>query len=169
MPEYSHQEKENIETVRELFDVEGSRDKLDLIAEDAVWWDGLPFIGGDAGQTEHRGHEGIGKILSGAGSASGHAAGIDAYDLSTARNEDVVVLADGDYVVRQHTCRATTHGGQDYTNVYCFVFRFNADGRIGYLTEHWNTWHAYNVLFNNFELEPAHPEVRERNVLDASG
>ena len=29
--------------------------------------------------------------------------------------------------------------------------------RIKYLTEHWNEWHAWNVLFNNFAMEPAHP------------
>jgi hypothetical protein len=32
-----------------------------------------------------------------------------------------------------------------------------ADGEIQYLTEHWNTWHAYRQLFNNCEVEPAHP------------
>jgi ketosteroid isomerase-like protein len=83
---------------------------------------------GAAGQTEHEGRDAIRGIL-----------------------------ADGDYVVRQHTMYAKTHRGQDYTNVYCFVFRFDSKGRIRYLTEHWNTWHAYNVLFNNFKLEPAHP------------
>jgi hypothetical protein len=41
--------------------------------------------------------------------------------------------------------------------VYCFVFRFNDEGKIQYLTEHWNTWYAHKVLFNNFEVEPAHP------------
>ena len=72
---------------------------------------------------------------------------------------DVLVLADGDHVVRQHTFHATAHGGQAYSNVYCFVFRFSADGRIQYLTEHWNTWHAHNVLFNNFKLAPARPPL----------
>ena len=43
------------------------------------------------------------------------------------RNEDVLVLADGDYVVRQHTMRAKTRAGRDYSNVYCFVFRFAGD------------------------------------------
>ena len=81
------------------------------------------------------------------------------YDLATARHEDVVMLADGDWVVRQETFRARTHGGQEYCNVYCFVYRMNDAGRIQYLTEHWNTWHAYNRLFNRFELEPAHPKA----------
>jgi len=37
------------------------------------------------------------------------------------------------------------------------VFRFGADGKIAYLTEHWNTWYAHRVLFDNFPVEPAHP------------
>jgi hypothetical protein len=35
--------------------------------------------------------------------------------------------------------------------------RANPLGETQYLTEHWNTWHAYNVLFNNSPMEPAHP------------
>ncbi len=156
MPNYSPEEQRNIDAANALFGAELA-DKSTLFAEDAVWWNGLPFVR-SAGVTEHEGIEAIREILTGAGRARGDRSGIDAYDLSTARNEDVLVLADGDYVVRQHTFRARTHGGQEYANVYCFVFRFNAEGRIQYLTEHWNTWHAHNVLFNNFDLEPAHPE-----------
>jgi ketosteroid isomerase-like protein len=78
-------------------------------------------------------------------------------DLATNRCTDVVVLAAGDWVVRQHTQHSTTLGGKPYRNVYCFVFRFDAAGRIAYLTEHWNTWLAHKVLFESFEVEPAHP------------
>ena len=156
MPKYSAEEQRNIDTANSLFGAE-PEDKSTLFADDAVWWNGLPFVRG-AGVTEHEGIEAIREILTGAGRARTDDSGIDAYDLSTGRNEDVLVLADGDYVMRQHTFRAKTHGGQDYANVYCFVFRFNAEGRIQYLTEHWNTWHAHNVLFNNFKIEPAHPE-----------
>ena len=67
------------------------------------------------------------------------------------------VLADGDYVVRQHTQRSTTLMGRDYCNVYCFVIRFNDDNRITYVTEHWNTWYAHKFLLENWQLEPAHP------------
>lgn len=157
MPNYTAHEERNIKVTEKLFDVQDADDKSLLFAEDAVWWNGLPFVGPTPGQTEHKGIEAIRGILTGAGSEKAAQSGVDAYDLSTCRNEDVVVLADGDYVVRQHTMYAKTHRGQDYTNVYCFVFRFNAEGRIQYLTEHWNTWHAHNVLFNNFDIEPAHP------------
>ena len=83
--------------------------------------------------------------------------GQDVYDMKTMRAEDVIMLADGDYVVRQQTCRAKTVHGNDYANTYCFVFRFDDDGKIVYLTEHWNTWYAHHVLFDNFHVEPAHP------------
>lgn len=83
--------------------------------------------------------------------------GIDTYDLASNRFSDIVVLADGDFVVLQHAMTSTTLGGKPSTNVYCFVFRFNEGGKIVYLTEHWNTWHAYQVPFNNFPVEPAHP------------
>lgn len=156
MPDYSASEQRNIDVANSLFAAEPA-DKASLFAEDAVWWNGLPFVRG-AGITEHKGIEAIREILRGAGRARDETSGIDVYDLSTGRNEDVLVLADGDYVVRQHTFYAETHGGQSYSNVYCFVFRFNAEGKIQYLTEHWNTWHAHNVLFNNFRLDPARPE-----------
>ena len=159
MPAYTPEEQRNLDVTHRLFDTTNREDKSLLFTEDAVWWNGLPFVG-PGGQTEHKGRDAIRGILTGA--TSGPSArktdsGVDAYDVSTIRNEDVVLLADGDYVVRQHTMYAKTHRGRDYTNVYCFVFRFDASGRIKYLTEHWNTWHAHNVLFNNFKLEPAHP------------
>jgi hypothetical protein len=73
------------------------------------------------------------------------------------------MLADGDSLVRQQTFRTTTHGGQDYGNVYCFVYRMNAAHKIQYLTEHGNTWHAYNVLSNR-KLEPAQPRARSHLI-----
>ncbi|MBY0402100.1 nuclear transport factor 2 family protein [Myxococcota bacterium] len=159
MPTYTPAELRNIDVTHRLFDTNAKEDKSLLFTEDAVWWNGLPFVGAP-GQTEHKGRDAIRGILTGATggpSAQKIDRGVDAYDVATIRNEDVLILADGDYVVRQHTMHAKTHRGQDYTNVYCFVFRFDASGRIQYLTEHWNTWHAWNVLFNKWKLEPAHP------------
>jgi hypothetical protein len=160
MPNYTEQERSNLATAAALFDAKGPADKSTRFAEDAIWWNGLPMLPGAPGQTEHKGRDAIRRILTGAG-ASKSAPGIDAYDLSTARYEDVVILADGDYVMRQQTYRAKTWRGRDYCNVCCFVFKMNAQGQIQYLTEHWNTWHAHNFLFNQYELEPAHPEGRE--------
>ena len=160
MPNYTAEEQRNIKATEKLFDTQDPDDKSLLFAEDAAWWNGLPFVGATPGETEHKGRAAINAILTGATSGPSKKkvnTGVDAYDVSTIRNEDVVVLADGDFVVRQHTMHAKTHRGQDYTNVYCFVFRFNDAGEIQYLTEHWNTWHAHNVLFNNFPMEPAKP------------
>ena len=156
MPEYTPQEQRNIEAVTRFFEGGREVDRLGMFRDDAVWWNGLPLLPGNVGETEHRGKEAIGRILGGSGQPH-PGTGIDSYDLSTSRNTDVVTLADGDFVVRQHTMHAKTLGGKDYRNVYCFVFRFDEDGRIRYLTEHWNTWYAHRVLFDNFDVEPAHP------------
>ena len=153
---YTETEQRNIATVTAMFEAGRELDRATLFADDAVWWNGLPLLPGLVGETEHVGIDAIRRILRGSGQP--HAGtGIDSYDLATNRFTDVVVLADGDWVVRQHTQHSTTLGGQPYRNVYCFVFRFNEAGKIQYLTEHWNTWYAHRVLFDNFVVEPAHP------------
>lgn len=149
-------ETRNVAQVARLFEPPPGFDPASLFADDAVWWNGLPHLASNPGETTHRGIEAVKAILYGAG-ADQSGRGVDSYDLTTTRYEDVVVMADGDLVLRQHTMHARTHSGQDYTNVYAFVFRFGADGKIRYLTEHWNTWHAWNLLFNKFPMEPAHP------------
>lgn len=156
MPSYSEVEQRNLQAVARLFEPPPGFDVGALFADDAVWWNGLPRLSGLEGSTEHRGIAAIRRILGAAAADLTHL-GIDAYDLSTTRYEDVVVLADGDFVVRQHTMRARTRLGRDYVNVYCFVFRFDVEGRIAHLTEHWNTWWADRFLFDNRAPEPAHP------------
>jgi ketosteroid isomerase-like protein len=156
MPEYTEVEKRNIDTVNAMFGAGRELDRSTLFADDAVWWNGLPLIPGNVGETEHRGIDAIRRILRGSGQPN-PGSGIDSYDLATNRFSDVLVLADGSWVVRQHTQTSKTLGGQDYRNVYCFVFRFDDIGKIAYLTEHWNTWYAERVLFHNFSFEPAHP------------
>jgi ketosteroid isomerase-like protein len=157
VPAYSEQEQRNIDQVNKMFGSPRDFDRSTLFADDAVWWNGLPLLPGMRGETEHKGVEEIRKILHASGTKGKPGAGTDSYDKATNAYSDVVVLADGDFVVRQHTMTSTTLGGQSYQNVYCFVYRFNDEGKIQYLTEHWNTWHAHNVLFNNFAVEPAHP------------
>jgi len=156
---YDEIEERNLRVVRWFFGEEegGPADKSELFAEDGAWWNGLPMIPGAEGVMEHRGRDAIRNILPSQNKGRGLAPGRDTYLLETCRAHDVLVLADGDHVVRQHTQHSTTLGGRSYRNVYCFVFRFNADGKIQYLTEHWNTWYAAKVLFDNFEVEPAHP------------
>ena len=140
--------------MRQFFsEIPAPADKSELFTEDGVWWNGLPHINGD---TEHRGRDAIRQLLPSTRTAE-LGPGQDVYDMKTMRAEDVIMIADGDYVVRQQTCRAKTVHGNDYANTYCFVFRFDDDGKIVYLTEHWNTWYAYQTLFTNFTVEPAHP------------
>jgi ketosteroid isomerase-like protein len=156
VPRYTEQEQRNIDTVNAIFEAGPEFDRASAFDADAVWWNGLPKLPGAPGTTEHRGIAAIRRILGGSGRPH-PGTGVDSYDLATNRFSDVLVLADGDYVVRQHTQHSKTLAGRDYRNVYCFVFRFGADGKVVYLTEHWNTWYANKVLFENWALEPAHP------------
>lgn len=156
MREYTEAEQRNLDTVTAFFEAGRDFDRLSVFADDAVWWNGLPLLPGRVGSTEHRGLDEIRPILRGSGQPH-TGTGIDSYDLATNRFTDVVTVVDGDYVVRQHTQHSTTLGGRPYRNVYCFVFQFDADGKVTYLTEHWNTWYAHKVLFENFDVEPAHP------------
>jgi ketosteroid isomerase-like protein len=151
--EYSKTEQRNLDSVNRLFAPPPGFDPASLFADDAVWWNGLPRIPGGCA---HTGIEAIRRILSAAGTDL-RPQGIDAYDLTTVRNEDVVLIADGDWVVRQHNMFAKTRSGRDYSNVYCFVFRFRADGKIAHLTEHWNTWWADRFLFDQRPPDPPHP------------
>ena len=55
----------NIDVTHRLFDPNAKEDKSLLFSEDAVWWNGLPFVG-TPGQTEHKGRDAIRGILTGA-------------------------------------------------------------------------------------------------------
>ena len=123
MPNYTEQEARNIHTVNQLFEGDADFDRVAIFDADAVWWNGLPHINSPPGNTEFRGIEAITALMASSGSPDNLARGVDAYDLATTTFEDVVVLADGDFVVRQHTQRSKTHSGRDYCNVYCFVVK----------------------------------------------
>ena len=100
MPNYTPEEEARIAFTERLFDTTNPENKSLLFAEDAIWWNGLPFVGGNNGQTEHKGRAAINGILTGATSGPSEKktnTGVDAYDVSTIRNEDIVLLADGDY------------------------------------------------------------------------
>jgi ketosteroid isomerase-like protein len=154
---YTDTEQRNLDVVKQFFgEIDGPKDKSLLFAEDGAWWNGLPLIPGAEGQTEHRGRDAIRNILP-SQTKSPRVPGGDRYDLSTMQATEVLVMVDGDLVMRQQNFSATTLRGQHYENTYCFVFQFNNAGEITYLTEHWNTFHAHNVLFGNFEVAPANP------------
>jgi ketosteroid isomerase-like protein len=94
MPSYSAEEQRNIDTVTAMFEAGRELDRSTLFADDATWWNGLPFLPSQYGQTEHHGIEAIRGILGGSGRPH-PGTGIDSYDLATNRFTDVVVLADG--------------------------------------------------------------------------
>jgi ketosteroid isomerase-like protein len=156
---YTELEERNLGVVRQFFGEEpGPADKSELFAEDGVWWNGLPMIPGAEGVMEHRGRDAVRNILPSQNLGRGLLPGRDVYKLETCRATDVVMLADGEYVVRQQNMTAETKRGQHYANTYCFVFRFDDNGKIAYLTEHWNTWQAHRILFDNYDVQPAQPE-----------
>ena len=158
MPTYTETEERNLDVVRQMFgESPGPDDKSLLFAEDGAWWNGLPMIPGAEGVMEHRGRDAIRNILPSQNRGRGLMPGRDTYKLETCRATDVVMLADGDWVVRQQNMTAETKLGQHYANTYCFVFKFNDAGEIEYLTEHWNTWQAQRVLMQNFDVQPARP------------
>jgi ketosteroid isomerase-like protein len=155
MGDYTPAQRRNLDAVETLFDPPPGFDVASLFAPDAVWWNGLTRLPGLEGRSNHD-IGGIRQILGSAGARRADSPS-DSYDLSTKSYEDVVVLVDGDWVVRQHTMRAKTHAGRDYVNVYCFVFRFDAQGRIAHLTEHTNTWWIERFLLDYRAPEPSHP------------
>lgn len=140
------EEERNLAVVHGFFDPGPDFDFPGSIADDCVWWNALAELPGAEGVTEHRGKAAVLRILMGAGTDYSDR-GIDGYDLSTKSYHDVIEICDGPYVFRQHRYRARTHGGQDYENVYGFLFRFDREGRIDRIWEHWDTLTAKRVLF----------------------
>src|SRR3954454_18789128 len=123
MPTYTATEQRNIDTVNSMFEGPRELDRATLFADDATWWNGLPLLPSNPGETEHKGINAITAILRGSGRP--HAGtGIDSYDVAWNLFSDVLSLPAGSYVVRQHRQPSTTLGGKPYRNVYCFVFRF---------------------------------------------
>ena len=159
------------EVVRLFFEGDRSIDRLSLLSERCVWWNGLGRLPGAEGRTEFVGRDEIGEFLLARGGHHRLSTGevVDRYDLTTARFADVVTIADGDFVFRQHTYTAKTLGGRDYENAYGFLFHFDDDGLIDRIWEHWGTLAAWDTLFRsrvsqltNDELLTTTPSVRKR-------
>ena len=54
MPEYTENEKRNMATVEAMFAPGDTEAKVELFADDAVWWNGLPFVGKPGQTAQHR-------------------------------------------------------------------------------------------------------------------
>ena len=152
---------DHAETVRLFFEGDRSVDRLALLADNCVWWNGLGRIPGAEGTTEFVGRDAIGEFLLARGGHGRLSTGetVDRYDLSTARFDDVVTIQDGDHVFRQHTYRATTVGGRDYENAYGFLFHFDRDGLIDRIWEHWGTLTAWETLFRSPNVALSNDEL----------
>jgi nitroreductase len=135
--------------VDQFFDGPRSLDRLSLMSDDVEWWNGLGKFPAAPGQTVFRGKDEIGRIVLGRAPSPPQPNGrrVDRYDLATLSFADVRTIVDGNHVFRQHTYRATTMGGRPYENVYGFLFRFDEQGLIDRIWEHWGTLQAYETLF----------------------
>lgn len=165
----------NKATVASFFEGPGDLDRLTLMSEDCEWWNGIGEFPAAPGQTVFRGHDEIGRVILGREAPPKLRKGTrgDRYDLSTARFHEVIAIADGDYVFRQHRYTATTMRGRAYENHYGFLFRFTADGLIERIWEHWGTLAAYRQLSAGSvavhdldEVLVTTPSVRKRLDLD---
>ena len=161
----------NVAVVDRFFNGPRDLDRLTLLSESCEWWNGIGRFPGAPGQTVFRGRDEIGRLILGRAPAPPQPNGrrVDRYDLSTSSCDDVQTMADGPLVFRQHTYRATTVGGRAYENVYGFLFRFDDDGLIDRIWEHWGTLAAYEQLFagplavHDFdEVLVTTPSVRKR-------
>lgn len=135
--------------VAQFFEGPRDLDRLSLLAEGCEWWNGLGEFPAAPGQTVFRGREEIGAIVLGRAPSPALPTGRrpDRYDLATARFHDVVTIADGPHVFRQHRYTARTRQGRDYENHYGFLFRFDDAGLIDRIWEHWGTLAAWRQLF----------------------
>jgi nitroreductase/ketosteroid isomerase-like protein len=143
------QRARQLDVVEQFFSGPRELDRLSLMSDDVEWWNGMGKFPGAPGQTVFRGKEEIGAQVLGRAPAPPQPNGrrVDRYDLRTISFDDVRTIADGPYVFRQHTYRATTMRGRPYENVYGFLFRFDDEGRIDRIWEHWGTLQAYETLF----------------------
>ena len=57
MPDHTATEQRNIATVTAMFEAGRELDRATLFADDAVWWNGLPLLPGNVGQTVAEGAE----------------------------------------------------------------------------------------------------------------
>ena len=165
----------NKSAVEQFFVAGREVDRLSFMTDDVEWWNGLGKLPAAPGQTVFRGKDEVGARILGRAPSPRQPSGrrIDRYDLSTISFHDVHTIADGPYVFRQHLYKATTVGGRPYENVYGFLFRFNDEGLIDRIWEHWGTLNAYETLFQGplvvhdpDELLMTTPSVRRRLDLD---
>lgn len=150
----------HLDVVDQFFTGPRDLDRLSLMSDDCEWFNGIGKFPAAPGQTVFTGKDEIGRVILGRAPSPPPPSGrkVDRYDLTTARFHDVETIADGQYVFRQHGYTATTLGGRNYSNVYGFLFRFDDEGLIDRVWEHWGTLAAYEQLFQ-YDLVVQDPDV----------
>jgi len=58
------------------------------------------------------------------------------------------VIAEGDTVVFEQRMRATTAGGRDYDNLYCWIFEMDG-ARVRRIREYMDTFGGYRMIFGD--------------------
>jgi|1185.fasta_scaffold05351_2 nitroreductase len=156
----SDDRERNLEVVERFFTGPRDLDRLSLLSDDCEWFNWIGKFPAAPGQTVFTGKDEIGRVILGRAPSPPPPSGrmVDRYDLTTARFHDVETIADGPYVFRQHGYTATTLGGREYSNVYGFLFRFDGEGLIDRVWEHWGTLAAYEQLFQH-DLVVTDPDV----------
>jgi len=70
-------------------------------------------------------------------------------------------IADGNFVVVEHTGKNTTHEGQPYNNKYCWICRFS-DGKLHELREYMDT----ELVTRTFDMDNTQePKPKQEKLL----
>ena len=151
----------NLEVVERFFSGPRDLDRLSLMSDDCEWFNGIGKFPAAPGQTMFMGKDEIGRVVLGRAPSPPPPSGrtVDRYDLTTARFHDVAARSP---TARTSSASTTTPrrpiGGRDYANSYGFLFRFDDDGLIDRVWEHWGTLAAYEQLFQG-DLVVHDPDV----------
>jgi hypothetical protein len=145
---YSDKERRNLAQVKKTYRGDGVVRSIDEVAEvyadNIVYWNGCPpppdmeQVNITVGKKQFLSNM---KVAVDNTFKSG-----DYHDLSTARYEDILLLADGDYVVRHTIMIAKTHGGGDWVDSYCWIYRFTPEGQIDLMIQHSNVLSKYRTI-----------------------
>ena len=146
----SDDRQHNLEVVEQFFSGPRDLDRLSLMSDDCEWFNGMGKFPAAPGQTMFRGKDEIGARRARAGTV---AAADQRPARSTATTSPPPASTTSTPSPTARTCSASTttpprpSAAGDYENFYGFLFRFDDDGLIDRVWEHWGTLAAYEQLF----------------------
>ena len=132
---------EQLKVVDDFFDGPRELDRLSLMSDDVEWWNGIGKFPGAPGpdRVPGQGRDRRPGARSGPRSPAAQRPAGRPLRPDHAELRRRAHHRRRPYVFRQHTYRATTMRGRPYENVYGFLFRFDDDGLIDRIWEHWGT------------------------------